>query len=312
MKKIISLVFLFVSFIFFAQNKSDIGKLYLGISFNEDQFNTFDQSVLKKVEGKLIQILAENGIAASGYNNGIIIEPNIIINNNEIVEGGMQNINVTKITLQILIKQDQTQKIFTSLSKDLKGTGKTTDIAINNAINSLSSNDSSISNFIEKSKSKINQYYEQNCSSIINRASSLEKTGQYEEALALIMSVPESASCYNNAQNKALETYKNYQKKNCNSFIKQAQASIAEKNYSLALENLTQIDSTSPCNTQSNALIKSVENKISAEEKKELDLLMKLHNDAVSLEKTRINAIKDIAAAYYKSKTLPSHTIIVK
>jgi hypothetical protein len=82
------------------------------------------------------------------------------------------------------------------------------------------------------------------------------------------MSVPESASCYNNAQNKALETYKNYQKKNCNSFIKQAQASIAEKNYSLALENLTQIDSTSPCNTQSNALIKSVENKISAEEKR--------------------------------------------
>ena len=87
---------------------------------------------------------------------------------------------------------------------------------------------------------------------------------------------------------------------------------MLKKNYSLALENLTQIDSTSPCNTQSNALIKSVENKISAEEKKELDILMKLHNDAVSLEKTRINAIKDIAAAYYKSKTLPSHTIIVK
>ena len=39
---------------------------------------------------------------------------------------------------------------------------------------------------------------------------------------------------------------------------------------------------------------------------------MKLHNDAVSSEKTRLNAIKDIAAAYYKSKTLPSHTIIVK
>ena len=312
MKKTISLVFLFVSIIFFAQNKSDIGKLYLGISFNEDQFNTFDQSVLKKVEGKLIQILAENGIAASGYNNGLIIEPNIIINNNDIVEGGMQNINITKLTLQLLIKQDQTQKIFSSFSKDLKGTGKTTDLAINNAINSLSVNDSSITNFIEKAKSKINQYYEQNCNSIINKASSLEKTGQYEEALALIMSVPESASCYNLAQNKALETYKNYQKRNCSIMIKQAQTSIAEKDYSSALENLSQIDSTSPCNAQSNALIKSVENKISAEEKKELDILMKLHNDAVSLEKTRINAIKDIAAAYYKSQTLPSHTIIVK
>jgi hypothetical protein len=30
------------------------------------------------------------------------------------------------------------------------------------------------------------------------------------------------------------------------------------------------------------------------QKKKELDILMKLHNDAVSLEKTRINAIKDI------------------
>ena len=224
----------------------------------------------------------------------------------------MQNINITKLTLQLLIKQDQTQKIFSSFSKDLKGTGKTTDLAINNAINSLSVNDSSITNFIEKAKSKINQYYEQNCNSIINKASSLEKTGQYEEALALIMSVPESASCYNLAQNKALETYKNYQKRNCSIMIKQAQTSIAEKDYSSALENLSQIDSTSPCNAQSNALIKSVENKISAEEKKELDILMKLHNDAVSLEKTRIDAIKDIAAAYYTSQTLPSHTIIVK
>jgi hypothetical protein len=312
MKKILSFFLLSFSLFFFTQSKSDIGKLYLGISFNEDQLNNFDQNLLKKIEGKLTQFLAEKGIAASGYNNGLVIEPNIIINSNEIVEGGMQNINVTKITLQLLIKQDQTQKIFASLSKELKGTGKTTDLAINNAINSLSANDSSISNFIEKSKSKINQYYEQNCSSIINKANSLEKAGQYEEALAIIMSVPESVSCYNLAQNKALETYKNYQKKNCNIIIKQAQASIAEKKYSFALESLTQIDSTSPCEAESNALIKSVENKISAEEKKELDILMKLHNDAVSLEKTRINAIKDIAAAYYKSKTLPSHTVIVK
>jgi hypothetical protein len=275
-------------------------------------FWCFDPSVFAYSSKLFQQFLAEKGIAASGYNNGLVIEPNIIINSNEIVEGGMQNINVTKITLQLLIKQDQTQKIFASLSKELKGTGKTTDLAINNAINSLSANDSSISNFIEKSKSKINQYYEQNCSSIINKANSLEKAGQYEEALAIIMSVPESVSCYNLAQNKALETYKNYQKKNCNIIIKQAQASIAEKKYSFALESLTQIDSTSPCEAESNALIKSVENKISAEEKKELDILMKLHNDAVSLEKTRINAIKDIAAAYYKSKTLPSHTVIVK
>ena len=47
--------------------------------------------------------------------------------------------------------------------------------------------------------------------------------------------------------------------------------------------------------------------------KKQYDFQMKQYNDAVSLEKQRINAIKDIAVSYYKSQTTDiNYTLIVK
>ena len=48
--------------------------------------------------------------------------------------------------------------------------------------------------------------------------------------------------------------------------------------------------------------IKNIKTGIEYEEKKQWDFQMKQYNDAVSLEKQRINAIKEIAVAYYKSQ----------
>ena len=60
-------------------------------------------------------------------------------------------------------------------------------------------------------------------------------------------------------------------------------------------------------------MAKTVESKVNTEEKKEYDFQMKQYNDAVSLEKQRINAIKDIAVSYYKSQTTDiNYTLIVK
>jgi fructose-1,6-bisphosphatase len=60
-------------------------------------------------------------------------------------------------------------------------------------------------------------------------------------------------------------------------------------------------------------LAKTAETKVNAEEKKQWNFQMKQYNDEVSLEKQRINAIKDIAASYYKSQTSDvDYTLIVK
>ena len=79
------------------------------------------------------------------------------------------------------------------------------------------------------------------------------------------------------------------------------------------LNILSEIDPASPCFKESQNLAKTVESKVNAEEKKQYDFQMKQYNDAVSLEKQRINAIKDIAVSYYKSQTTDiNYTLIVK
>lgn len=312
MKKILVSFFINLWFFGFSQSPSDLGKIQLAIAFTENQQSSIDHAVLEKIDGKLTQLLANNGIVSTGYNNGLLLQPSFIINGNELVEGGMQNINVTGITLQLLIKQDQTNVVFSSFSKELKGTGRTQQLAINNAVNSLSANDPLLINFLERGKEKLQAFYKANCGKILNEANNLSRSGRYEESLALIMSVPETASCYNTAQSKSLEVYKNYQKKICAENIKQAQMQIASKDYSSAFQTLTEIDTESPCAAQSSSLIKTIDAKITAEEKKQWDLQVKIYNDAVSLEKQHISAIKDVAVSYYKSQKRPSQIIIVK
>lgn len=312
MKKILVSFFISLGYFAFSQSQSDLGKIQLAIAFTENQQGSIDHTILEKIDGKLTQLLANNGIVSTGYNNGLLLQPNLIINGNEVVEGGMQNINVIRITLQLLIKQDQTSIVFTSFSKELTGTGRTQLLAINNAVNSLSENDSTLINFLEKGKEKLQAYYESNCTKILNEANNLSKSGKYEESLALIMSVPETASCYITAQSKSLEVYKNYQKKICAENIKQANTFIASKDYSSAFQTLSEIDTESPCAAQSNSLVKVIDAKITVEEKKQRDRQVKIYNDAVSLEKQRINAIKDIAVSYYKSQKRTNQIIIVK
>ena len=59
--------------------------------------------------------------------------------------------------------------------------------------------------------------------------------------------------------------------------------------------------------------MRKAETKVKAEEKKQWDFQMKQYNDAVSLEKQRIETIKEIAVSYYKSQpTSVNYNYIVK
>jgi chaperonin cofactor prefoldin len=127
------------------------------------------------------------------------------------------------------------------------------------------------------------------------------------------MTVPEEVSCYSKIQAKSIEAYKAYQNQKCNVQLQEAKTQIASNNYNGALNTLSQIDPSTPCFKESQTLVSNASAKVDAEEKKQWELKMKVYNDNVALEKERINAIKEIAAAYYKSKpTTVNYSYIVK
>ena len=303
MKKIyFALIVLALSFTSFAQTTNDIGKIALSVVMPENVAG-LDVSQLSKLETKISQVVTISGLAASGYNNNFVIYPKFAIYESNIVEGGMQNITVVTAELSLFIKQVDNNLLFSTISKPLKGSGSSKELAITNAISKITTNDPDFKTFIETGKLKIIAYYESKCSDIIKKSDSYVKMQQYEQALGLLMSVPEEvSSCYNQIQDKAIEAYKAYQTQRCSELIQKAKTTLASNDYLGALNILSDIDPSASCFNEAQTIAKSAETKVNAEEKKQWDFQMKQYNDAVSLEKQRIRAIKEIAISYYNSQ----------
>ncbi|MEN9907595.1 MAG: hypothetical protein RLZZ540_736 [Bacteroidota bacterium] len=285
------------------QSNNEIGKISLSVIMPQ-QIENLNDTQLSKLDTKISQIVTTSGLSDSNYNNNFVIYPKLAVNETNVVEGGMQNITIVSIELSLFVKQVDTNILFSTINKTIKGSGSSKELAITNAISKIVTNDSDYKTFIEKSKTKIIQYYESKCSDIIRKSDGFVKTQQFEEALGLLMSVPDAVSCYNQVQVKAIEAYKGFQKKNCTKQMQLAKNTLATNDYAGTLNVLSEVDPASPCFKESQDIAKTIENKVSTEEKKQWDFQMKQYNDAVSLEKQRINAIKDIAVSYYKSQTI--------
>jgi hypothetical protein len=314
MKKIyFALIALGFAFTSFAQSTNDVGKIALSVVMPEN-VDGLDVSQLSKLETKISQIVTISGLAASGYNNNFVIYPKFAIYESNIVEGGMQNITVVTAELSLFIKQVDNNLLFSTISKQLKGSGSNKELAITNAISKIPTNDPEFKTFIETGKSKIIQYYETKCVDIIKKSDSYVKMQQYDQALGLLMTVPEEvSSCYNQIQDKAIEAYKAYQTQKCAELIQKAKTLLAANDYAGALNILSDIDPSASCFNEAQTIAKTAETKVDDEEKKQWDFQMKQYNDAVSLEKQRIEAIKEIAVSYYKSQpTSVNYNYIVK
>ena len=312
MKKFIIIAMLSTISSTIAQSSSDIGKIALSVIMPEN-VDGLDVSQLSKMETKITQIVSSTGLAASGYNNNFVIYPKFAIYDSSVVEGGMQNITVVTCELSLFIKQVDNNIIFATISKSLKGSGNNKNTAITNAISKIPTNDQQFKLFVVTGKDKIIAYYESKCQDIITKSESLVKMQDYEQALGLLMTVPEEVSCYSKVQEKSIEAYKTYQNQKCKVQIQEAKTQLASNNYNYALQILSQIDPSTSCFKESQTLVTNLATKVDAEEKKQWDLEMKVYNDDVALEKQRINAIKDVAVAYYKSKpTTISYTYLIR
>lgn len=300
MKKII-LFFVFISFfqLLSAQTISDVGKITLSIAPIESDISEAQQSLLTK---RIEQIITSEGISSFTYGN-FTITPKVSLQNSEVIEGGMKNINVVWLDLSLIIQENTTGKIFSSYYSTLKGSAMGKDKAVIDAINKINNKSAELKKFISEGKKEIISYYKENCNSIIQKSEGFAQRKQYEEAIALLLSIPEELKeCYSNAQKNALQIYNKYQEKNCKQQLQKVSALIANKNYEEALSILMNVDPSTSCYNEAKKQINIIENKIKAEDDKQWNFMMQQYKDKVSLEKYRINAIKEIAAAYYRQK----------
>lgn len=291
----------------YAQHDNDIT---IGIVVPEQQ-KEMDANAFRLLATRLTAVMGANGVS-SETNGTFIMYPVVNILDQKLVEGGLRNITMVEVELSLFVKQVVTHTLFGSCSKILKGNGRNLSDAIRNAFSGINMRDNVYSQFLTQTKEKIANYYLENKAKLLSQAHQLAASQQYEQALALLTTFPQNLKGANEVQAAAIEIYKKYQNQVCAQMILKAEAAISLQNYEEAASILASIDTESVCHSDALNLIKKIEDTIKADQKAEQELEEKLLNKKISLEKKRIDAIKEIATAYLSNQPQITYTQIIK
>ena len=215
----------------------------------------------------------------------------------------------------LFVKQVDNGLVFSTYNTSFRGSGYSTSEALNDAIRNIESRNDELQNFLSTSKSKIIQYYEAQCDDIIQEAYTLTQVHLFSQALGTLLEIPtEVSSCRAKIPDEIDHIFDLYLKQNCRDHIRKSKAAIANDQFDLALEYLTDINPLSSCYQESLRLIGEVEGEVDQEKQHRYQLLRKVYSDMVALERDRIDAAVDIARLYYRSRPLTSirYTTIIR
>lgn len=303
MKKLITLLLLALAIDCGAQN------IALGISQMETN-DYVDSNAAKSLYNRLRKMLTQAGVA--DYGSDFVIVPRVEITDDQLIEGGMKNIYKIEAELFLEVYQMSTNKSFGSTSVELKGSGiRKKSAAMKEAFSSIKNSNAEIIQFINNAKSSVIKYYSDNKAAILSRARAAASQNNYEEAIAILASIPEGMSYSAEVDKEMVTVFEKYRKQNCEATLMQARAAIASKQFDLALSLLSEIDPGSPCASSSKSLISSINSEIRSDEARERADMVRRENLAADLVKTRINAARDVAKAYYQ-RTYPTYNLIFR
>jgi len=307
MKKNITflIILLYCGIQLFAQKSNDLGRIVLNpIVLNST--SKIPEEAVSYLETMLTQIAVDNGIGGISINPRFVIAAKLNLSSKDIVAGPPQMFALN-IDISIFIGDAIENKLYSSTVFTIKGVGTNENKAYIDAIKKINVKSPQLIKIIEAGKNKIIEYYNSQCSVIIDKVNGLKGMGNYDEAIYELMQVPDvSKSCYDNCMTQTGLVYKLKIDKDCKQLLNTARlkwtASKSTEGAKEAMEYINQIDQSAACLKEVENLIKEISQKLNADEKRDWDLKMKIYSDAVDLEKRNIEAAKEVAVSYYKNQ----------
>ncbi len=307
---------LFITFVngTFAQDDTstdEFGKLNIA-TVMPSELEGFTAGHLKKIETKILSLLNQSGISSRGVDNGVILYPVISIFNEQTINPGLQTMTVIDGELSLFIKQADDKLVFSTITKRVKGSGRTRDQAINNLISLLPTKSDEYGDFIIKAKTKIIDYYNKRCDMLIAKADQLSKANKHDQAISMLFSIPAETDCYRKAWEKSLEIYRNYQNYTCAQLVSQAKAKLSANQYEEGFALLSKVDPSSNCAKEVEALYKQHGNEVDANVKRYWDFWEKIYLNKIEAEKYRWKAMSELAVLYVTNNARSYDYIRVK
>lgn len=199
-------------------------------------------------------------------------------------------------------------KTYGSFTLQVGGTGRSEGQAMMDALRRLDLKKTRLADNIKSATGQIIQYYNANCKAIISKVNMYLAAKQYDEAFANIAFIPDinTLSCKTELNALYVKVYQQFTAYNCGQIVQEAQNTWnlnptkdgAEK----VMELLSGTQLSAACKTEVNKLIAEIKKKLLADQFDEKAFRNKVFDGAVNIQRDMINASRDVAVAYYKSK----------
>ena len=267
-----------------------------------EQGEKVPERINTQIEPILTRAISKFGIVADPFYSQFFVAGRFDHTLDDIVSGPPTRYAI-KTTFTIYIGDAVNQQVYATTSLELQGIGNSEERAYISALNTLTSKNGELSNFIEGAKSKIIEFYNKNYKSYLAKARTAMKLRDYEQALLYTSSIPECSAGYGEASELTSQIFQSNVDYDAEMLLAQARAVWAAnptiEGASEACSYLAMIDPSAKCYPAAKALGEQIGRTV----KDDIDFWTKgVYKDNVNIEKMRISAARDIGVAWAKNQ----------
>ena len=209
---------------------------------------------------------------------------------------------VYDLSISLFVMDLKTNNIYSSFNTEVKGIGDSETEALLNAFKSINKGNGNIKKFLANGTEKIIGHYDTNYQNIIAKAKSDAAMKNFDAAIYSLMCIPECSVGYNSASEALITIYQQFVDQHCNENLAQARAawyaSPNSEGATIAGVYLSEIYPDASCYPDAQQLYQEIRDKID----EEYNFMMQQYNDAVSIERQRLDIMRDIAIEYAKNQ----------
>lgn len=268
-----------------------------------------DYNVPEKAEtqlrDKMLAALSSAGLATTAENATVALVPSISILNEQ-TGAGVQNTVSMSLNYTFSLVGIASGVVFDSyIVEGVQTRGQNKINAVARSFAGVNLNTPAFQAFLSNGQSKIVAYYQRQLQKTLAKAQTNINTKQYDDALAILMEIPEETPGYTTKVLPMVErTYKMYANNLAASLLQQAQAAWAAAPNEEGAERVAEILSEMPVGTTSSAaarqLVKQIEARVKALDQRRWAAmnaaLAREHQERMSV----IKAARDVAVAQAK------------
>ena len=266
-------------------------------------------STQRMVANKLRQLLSANGVSGSLDFHSFALVPEFEVMGKSVTPGPPKQI-VYQLMLSLKVMNIDDGVVFSSYSTEMNGVGTSESAAYSDAVKRLSPKNQEMKHFIFEAQDRIIDYYNKNAERTLAKARMLAKTRKYDEALYVLMSIPECTNGYDAAMQMMVEVWQARVNLEGMKLLTKAQAIWGARTDSEAAMEaanlLAQIDPESNSYAAAGELMREI--KAKAEKNTPWDIGLKVYEDSVDLEKQRLEAAKEVAVTFAKNQKASNPT----